>query len=156
MGAGSNRAVAALLAGVSAGILSTFAQLLLWAAFGEDALGLLLRDSRLTAALVLGHDVLPPPATFDVEVMLAATAIHFLLSIFYAAILLPVRRSGLVVSHLAGAGFGIVLYFINMHGFTAIFPWFAEARGGITLATHVVFGVAVSMTYQYLGASRRG
>lgn len=155
MGAGSNRAVAALLAGVSAGILSTFAQLLLWVAFGEDALGLLLRDSRLTAALVLGHGVLPPPATFDIEVMLAATAIHFLLSIFYAAVLLPVRRSGPVVSYLAGAGFGIVLYFVNMHGFTAIFPWFAEARGGITLATHVVFGVTVSMSYQYLGALRR-
>lgn len=151
MGAGSNRTVAALLAGVSAGILSTFAQLLLWVAFGEDALGLLLRDSRLTAALVLGHGVLPPPATFDVEVMLAATAIHFLLSIFYAAVLLPVSRSGPSVSLLAGAGFGIALYFVNMYGFTAIFPWFTEARGGITLATHVVFGVTVSMSYQYLG-----
>jgi hypothetical protein len=135
--------------------MATFAQLLLWVAFGEDALGLLLRDSRLTAALVLGLDVLPPPATFDVEVMLAATAIHFLLSILYAALLLPVRRSGPVVSYLAGAGFGIVLYFINMHGFTVIFPWFAEARGGITLATHIVFGVAVSMTYQYLDDLRR-
>jgi hypothetical protein len=155
MGAGSNRTVAALLAGVSAGILSTVAQILLWVAFGEDALGLLLRDSRLTAALVLGHDVLPPPATFDIEVMLAATAIHFLLSILYAAVLLPVRRSGPVVSLMAGAGFGIALYFVNMHGFTAIFPWFAEARSGITLATHVVFGVTVSMTYQYLGALRR-
>lgn len=147
--------MAVLLAGVSAGILSTVAQLLLWVAFGEDALGLLWRDSRLTAALVLGHGVLPPPATFDIEVMLAATAIHFLLSILYAAALLPVRRSGPAVSLLAGAGFGIVLYFVNMHGFTAIFPWFAEARGGITLATHVVFGVAVSMSYQYLGALRR-
>ena len=154
MGAGSNRAVAALLAGVSAGVLSTIAQLLLWFLSGQDAIALLLRDSRLTAALALGTEVLPPPVTFDIKVMLAATAIHFLLSIFYAAVLLPLRRSNLACSRFIGAGFGVTLYFLNLHGFTAIFPWFVAARGGITLVAHAIFGVTVMLAYRYSGILR--
>ena len=149
MGAGSNKAKAVLLTGVSAGVLSTIAQLLLWFLSGQDAIALLLRDSRLTAALVLGAEVLPPSVTFDIKVMLAATAIHFLLSIFYATVLLPLRRSNLAFSLFIGAGFGVALYFLNLHGFTAIFPWFVEARGGITLVAHAVFGVTVMLAYRY-------
>ena len=40
-------------AGLVAGTLATVTQMLLWAVTGEDAWELLLRDSRLTAALVL-------------------------------------------------------------------------------------------------------
>jgi hypothetical protein len=149
MGAGSNKATAVLLAGISAGVVSTLAQLLLWWLSGQDALLLLLRDAHLTAALVLGTDVLPPPATFDLRVMLAATAIHFLLSILYAAVLLPLRRTSLGSSLIIGTGFGVALYFLNLHGFTAVFPWFTEARGAITLAVHAVFGLTVMLTYRY-------
>lgn len=149
MGAGSrNKRQAVLLAGVSAGVVSTLVQLVLWQFSGQDVLSLLLRDSRLTAALLFGSDVLPPPATFDLKVMLAATAIHFLLSILYAALLLPLRMTSASASLLIGAGFGITLYFVNLHGFTAIFPWFAEARGGITLIAHVAFGMTVLLAYR--------
>jgi hypothetical protein len=150
MGAGSrNKLLAVLLAGVCAGVVSTLAQLLLWWLSGQDALLLLMRDARLTAALLLGSEVLPPPATFDLRVMLAAAAIHFLLSMLYAAVLLPLRRMSLGSSLIVGTGFGVALYFLNLHGFTAIFPWFAEARGAITLAVHAVFGVTVMLTYRY-------
>jgi hypothetical protein len=149
MGAGSrNKLLAVLLAGICAGVVSTLAQLLLWRLSGQDALLLLMRDARLTAALLLGSEVLPPPATFDSGVMLAATAIHFLLSMLYAAVLLPLRRMSLGSSLIIGTGFGVALYFLNLHGFTAIFPWFAEARGAITLAVHAVFGVTVMLTYR--------
>lgn len=149
MGAGSrNKRRAVLLAGISAGVVSTLVQLMLWQLSGQDALSLLLRDSRLTAAVLFGRDVLPPPATFDLKMMLAATAIHFLLSILYAVLLLPLRMPRMASSLLVGAGFGIMLYFVNLHGFTAIFPWFAEARGGITLIAHIAFGMMVQLAYR--------
>jgi hypothetical protein len=155
MGAGkSHRVRAVLLAGICAGVVSTLAQLLLWLLSGQDALLLLLRDSRLTAALLLGNAVLPPPATFDFGVMLAATAIHFMLSMLYAAMLLPWKGRSMAPSLIIGSGFGVALYFLNLYGFTALFPWFAEARGGITLTVHAIFGIVVMLTYRYCGIRR--
>ena len=151
----SSDAVTIILAGIVAGTLATLAQVLLWAAVGEDAWTLLLRDAQLTAALVLGEATPSPSAGFDARIMLAATGIHFVLSIIYAALLLPVaKRLALLPSLLAGAGFGALLYFANLHGFTFIFPWFAEARGGITLAAHVVFGLSVTIIYRLAEARK--
>lgn len=125
--------------------------MLLWVAVGEDAWTLLLRDTRLTAAMVQGEAALSPSAGFDAGIMLAATGIHFALSLIYAALLLPVAKQlALVPSLLVGVGFGALLYFVNLHGFTVIFPWFTVARGGITLAVHLVFGIAVMLTYRWL------
>ena len=148
-----------ILAAIVAGTLSTLAQVLLWIAVGEDAWTLLLRDARLTASLVLGEAAPSPSAGFDARILLAATGIHFALSIIYAALLLPVaKRLAFLPSLLAGAGFGALLYFVNLYGFTSIFPWFTQARGGITLAVHLVFGIVVMLTYRRLGvqADRSG
>ena len=144
-------AVTVILAGIVAGTLATLVQMLLWIAVGEDAWTLLLRDARLTAALVPGESALSPSAGFDAGIMLVATGIHFALSVIYAALLLPVaKRLAIVPSLLSGAGFGALLYFVNLHGLTVIFPWFIEARGGVTLAVHLVFGMAVMLTYRWL------
>jgi len=141
----------AVVAGICAGAVATLAQMLLWIAAGEDAWTLLLRDSRLTAALVLGEPALSPLGGFDILVILASTGIHFALSVLYAAALLPAAKQLTPVpSLLAGGGFGALLYCVNLHGFTAVFPWFAVARGGITLAAHCVFGMAVMLTYVLL------
>ena len=136
-----------IVAGIVAGTLATVAQVLLWTATGQDAWMLLLRDSRLTAALVLGEPVLSPLGGFDFRVLLAATVVHFSLSVLYAAVLLPAaRRLAPVPSLLAGAGFGALLYFLNLYGLTSVFPWFTVTRGGITLMAHLVFGMAVMLT----------
>ena len=47
----------------------------------------------------------------------------------------------------------MVLYAVNLHGFTLLFPWFVAARGGITLTAHIVFGVAVMMTLRRMRAT---
>ena len=142
---------AMILAGVMAGIVSTLIQMLLWLIFTDDFPAILYRDARLTAAMVLGGSVLPPPATFDVVVMLTATLIHFMLSIVYAALLASVAmRIDGVPALLAGVGFGVALYIVNLYGFTAIFPWFTQARGWIALIAHGVFGVTVILVYQWL------
>ncbi len=138
-------------AGAIAGTLATLIQVLLWLIFTDDFPAILFRDARLTAALVLGGSVLPPPATFDASIMLAATLVHFALSIVYAALLAPLAvRLGGVSALLAGAVFGFALYVVNLYGFTAVFPWFAQARGWIALIAHEVFGVAGISVYRWL------
>lgn len=138
-------------AGVVAGVIATLAQVLLWLVFTDDFPAILFRDARLTAALVLGRAVLPPPATFDTAVVLVATFIHFALSIVYAALLaLLAARLRALAALLAGAVFGVALYAVNLYGFTELFPWFAEARGWIAVVTHVVFGVTSVLVFRLL------
>lgn len=145
---------ATIWAGVIAGTLATLVQVLLWLIFTDEFPAILYRDARLTVAMVLGGSVLPPPATFDVGIMLAAALIHFMLSIIYAALLAPLAtRLKTVLALLAGVGFGVTLYIVNLYGFTAIFPWFAQARGWITLIVHAVFGVTVISVYRWLDVS---
>jgi hypothetical protein len=142
--------VALLLAAGAAGTLSTVVQMLLWAAFGDDWRVLLVRDARLAAALVLGPSVLPPPASFDLVVMAVATAVHFALSLAYVALLVPfVDARSLRRTVVVGAAFGLALYVVNLHGFTLLFPWFAPARGWITAAAHVAFGVTGALALRW-------
>lgn len=140
-----------LCAGLVAGVVSTLAQVLLWLLFSSDFPGILFRDARLAAALVLGTHVLPPPATFDVAVWIAATIIHFALSIVYAAMLYPytARVSG-YRALLAGTVFGVALYGVNFYGWTQVFPWFVQARGWIAAAAHVAFGLAAAVSCWFL------
>jgi hypothetical protein len=140
-----------VLAGVAAGILATLVQLLLWLAFTGDFPALLFRDVRLTAALLLGSSILPPPATFDMTAMLVATLIHFVLSIAYAAMLTALTvRLGTMAALMAGVGFGLALYVVNLYGFTLVFPWFAQARGWIAVIAHIVFGLSAVLAYRSL------
>jgi hypothetical protein len=140
---------AGALAGIVAGIVATAVQLLLWLAFTDALPQILFRDARLAAAIILGPGVLPPPADFDAGVMLAATLVHFALSIIYglalAALIAPLDWYR---SALAGNAFGLVLYGVNMYGFTAVFPWFAATRDWITLAAHLAFGVSAAAAYR--------
>ena len=138
-------------AGVMAGIISTLIQILLWLIFTNDLPAILYRDARLTAAMVLGRSVLPPPATFDFAVMLTATLIHFTISITCAALLaMSFARLKTIPALLAGIGFGVALYVVNLYGFTVIFPWFAQTRGWITLVVHGVFGLTAIAVYRWL------
>lgn len=142
---------AMIWAGVMAGIASTLVEILLWLIFTDDFPAILYRDARLTAAMVLGSSVLSPAATFDVGVMLLATLIHFMISITCAVLLaLVTARLDTILAPLAGIGFGIALYVVNLYGFTAIFPWFAQTRGWITLIAHGVFGLTAILAYRRL------
>jgi hypothetical protein len=139
----------AILAGISAAILSTIVEVPLWWAGAFRLPETLLRDARLTAAIVLGRDVLPPPSTFDWRVMIAATVVHFGLSIIYAAVIAAtIDRLRFRPAIALGAISGLLLYVINMYGFTVIFPWFADTRGWITAAAHVTFGATAGAVYK--------
>ncbi len=106
---------------------------------------------RMIAAMVMGKGVLPPPATFDIGVLMAAMAVHFPLSVVFTLILAwIIARFDMGVAVLIGAVFGLILYVVNFYGFTAIFPWFAMARNGVTIFTHIMFGTIAALAYKQL------
>ncbi|NTX25565.1 sodium:proline symporter [Burkholderia pyrrocinia] len=138
-----------LWAAFGAAVGSTVIELLLWSIVGDDAIRNLFRDARLTAAIVMGRGVLGPSAGFDPLVMGVATLVHAALSLAYAALLAKVvRNMSLGAALLAGGAFGLVLYGVNLHAFTAIFPWFIPVRGVITLVAHLVFGITAAAVYR--------
>lgn len=134
-----------LMVGIGAGILATVAQIALWGLAGMPILETLFRDARLTAALLMGPGVLPPPSTAQWDILLVATLIHFALSIAYAllpAMLVTLLPAGSAIA--VGAVYGLGIYVINLYGFTALFPWFSVTRDWVTLVTHLVFGMVLS------------
>jgi hypothetical protein len=113
----------------------------------------------MIAAIVMGSDVLPPPATFDAGVVMAALAVHFVLSILFGLILAVIvalfnldSSAGLIF--VVGAVFGLGIYFVNFYGMTAFFPWFADARNWLSMTLHAVFGVVAAESY--FGLEKRG
>lgn len=105
---------------------------------------------HMIAAIVLGQQgVLPPPPALDLGVAAVAVAVHMVLSLIYAAVLgAMVLRAEPVAAWWIGLLFGLALYFINFYGFSAMFPWFAEARGMIALVSHAVFGLLLGLVYR--------
>lgn len=135
-----------LIAGLIAGTVATAFELAVWWLIGMPLPETLFRDTRLAAAILLGPETIAAP--LSAAALLVATVIHFGLSIAYAALFalllrrLPTpSRASLFV---AGAAFGLAIYLINMHAFTAIFPWFAVVRDATTLSAHLVFGVSLA------------
>ncbi len=146
---------AAIYAGIIAGVITTLVQITLWWGFWDVLPWILYRDARLTAALVLGVGVLPPPVTFDWLVMSAATLIHFSLSIVCTVLLAClISRCALPCAVLVGGVWGLSLYVINLHGFVQLFPWFEVARDWITFLTHVAFGISAAVVYRILADHR--
>jgi hypothetical protein len=139
----------AVWSGLAAGVIATAAQVLLWWLTGDAAADLLLRDARLTAAMILGTDVLPPSTALLYPSLLVATLVHFLLSAVYGWVLAYlIHRPGRLWSLCIGLLYGLLLYGVNMYGFTYLFPWFAQVRDGVTMSVHAVFGAACAVLYQ--------
>ena len=137
--------VAAAVAGCFAATLAAVLQLLLWWLTGANPFEKLLRDAQLTAALTMGRTILVSEPRWRWDVFLAATLIHYGLSMAYAAFaVVVVSRFRTLTSLLAGGVYGTLIYVVNLHGLTLIFPWFSPARGWDTLLVHVAFGVALT------------
>lgn len=137
-----------LIVGIGAGILATVVQIALWRLAGMPILETLFRDARLTAALLMGPGVLPPPSTAQWDILVVATLIHFALSISYAlAPALMTARLSAGPAIVAGALYGLGIYIVNLYGFTLLFPWFSVARDWVTLLTHIVFGMGLTGGY---------
>ena len=104
---------------------------------------------RMIAAIAMGKEVLPPPATFDLGILMMAMVVHFALSILFALVLAPmIVRLGFGAALAVGAAFGLALYLINFYGMTALFPWFAMARNWVSIFAHVMFGLIAAWWYK--------
>lgn len=138
----------AIYAGIVAATVSiTIETPILWFVYGETQWA----AARMTAAIVLGEGVLFPPI-FDVRLIALASVIHVALSILYGLVLAPVvHRLGSARAVCAGGVYGLVLYAVNLHGIAPIFfPWFLELQTGLTVFSHIVFGVTLSGSYVLL------
>jgi hypothetical protein len=110
---------------------------------------------RMVAALLLGQDVLPPPASFDPAIFIVALVIHLLLSLVFTTILaLMIHKWGLLVGIIGGAIFGLALYAINIYTFSFFFPWFFSLRSWIILLSHVFYGATAGGMYEALEVER--
>ncbi|KDP87724.1 membrane protein [Cupriavidus sp. SK-3] len=141
----------AAIAGLAAGVIFLILEVLATWILGTSPWAPL----RMTAAIVMGHSVSSQSATFDPSVTLVALVVHFALSIIFGLILAAIMASfsldsSIGMASLAGAIFGLVVYGLDFYGMTRVFPWFGDARSAASLATHLVFGLVVAITYMKL------
>lgn len=138
---------AGIWSGLIAGLVFLVLEMLMvWLFMGESPWG----PPRMMAAMVLGRGVLPPPATFDIGVVMAAMMVHFVLAIIYGLVvgLLAHRTTQLGVALLIGAGFGLAIYLFNFYLIApALFPWFEMARNWISIFNHILFGIVTAGAY---------
>ena len=141
----------AAIAGLAAGVIFLILEVLATWILGTSPWAPL----RMTAAIVMGHSVSSQSATFDPSVTLVALVVHFALSIIFGLIVAAIMASfsldsSIGMASLAGAIFGLVVYGLDFYGMTRVFPWFGDARSAASLATHLVFGLVVAITYMKL------
>ena len=141
---------AVVWAGIIAGAVFMMLDMVLVATLGG---GSLWGPPRMIAAMVMGREVLPPPANFALVPMMVAMMIHLVMSIILAVVLggmISNWRLSLAASIIAGTLFGLLIYVVNFYGFTAIWPWFAMARNWISIFAHAMFGLVLGWAYHAL------
>jgi uncharacterized membrane protein YagU involved in acid resistance len=133
-----------IVAGLIAGLVFMVAEMIMVPLFGG---GSPFGPPRMIAAIGMGPDVLPPPATFDLGIMMVAMLIHFAMAAILGVVFVFAARmmklSGPMML-LVGAIFGLIIYFVNFYGMTAVFPWFEMARNWISIVAHVIFGIVLA------------
>ncbi len=138
----------AAISGFAAGAILMVLELL-WSAVASDTgpWG----ASHAIAAMVMGRDIL---VSNDFNLMVVAIALinHYILGMVFGMILCAFiapfhMDSSLAAAAVAGAIFGLLLYFFNFYGMSYIFPWFAEMRGWAALIAHLIFGIATAAIY---------
>lgn len=137
-----------LWSGLIAGaVFMMLEMLMVWAFLDGSPWG----PPRMIAAMILGRDVLPPPASFALGIVMIGMIIHFLLSWVYAFLFAWAfggLKTGTAI--LVGAALGLAIYLVNFYGLTAIWPWFSNARTWVSIFAHLMFGVVLAWSYKAL------
>lgn len=103
---------------------------------------------RMMAAILLGGEVAPPPATFDLIVFMAAMLVHFPLSIplmFIGAFVID--KMSFITALIVGSLLGLLLYWIGFYLMTDIWPWFEKAQNWVSLVNHLIYGLVGAWAY---------
>ena len=114
--------------------------------------------SHQVAAIVMGPETLQSSG-FSLGIVAVALATHYVLGVVFGVPLAVIiagfhYEHDAVVLQIIGVVFGAALYLLNFHAMATFFPWMAELRGWATFIAHLVFGLTVVLTYQWL--ERRG
>lgn len=141
---------AAAIAGFGAGGILMLLELIWATVQGPDRWAV----TRMVAAMVMGWEVLQTSG-YDLTVVIAALAVHYILGITFAmmlaAIIAPFQLdSSIGLVTLVGAAFGVLLYVLNFYGMAEAFTWFTELRGWPTLFAHMIFGASCALFYRML------
>lgn len=136
---------AAVWAGIITGIIFMMLEMIMVPLFlGGSPWG----PPRMMAAIILGAEVLPPPATFDFGILMAALAVHFPISILFGIVTaFIIDKMSFITALFVGAGLGLLLYVIGFYLMTGVWSWFANARNWVTIFAHLVFGLVAAWAY---------
>ncbi|NNE07103.1 MAG: hypothetical protein HKN20_00945 [Gemmatimonadetes bacterium] len=139
---------AAIWAGIIGGAVFFLASvLLLPLAVGGNAWVV----ARYFASILLGAEVLAPPATFELSIFAAALVAHFGLAIVFALLIsFVIHKGGLLAGVIRGALLGGAIYIINVYTLTLLFPWLFALHGVLFFAAHVLYGAVVGWVYEGL------
>jgi uncharacterized membrane protein YagU involved in acid resistance len=139
---------AAIMAGVIAGIIFIMMEMFLMPLFGFAPS--MWAPPRMIGAIGMGKDVLPPPATFDLGVVMVAMMIHFATSILFAVVVaFIIRNLGTGAAIAVGVVAALLLYVFVFYIMTGgPWPWFANGRNWVSILSHVVFGAVVAWWYK--------
>jgi ABC-type cobalamin transport system permease subunit len=106
---------------------------------------------RLAASIVMGPEILAPPATFHAGALVACILTHYVLAMLLTAVIaLVVHLGGLAMGIIGGALLGLAFYFIDYYSFTYFFPQFFAIKHWSVVASHVVFGAIAGGLYESL------
>lgn len=148
---GSIRGAPVLRSAVRAGLIAgtvfiALEMILVWLAISLNPVA----PPLVIAAIVMGPEVLPSPGVLpgsDIIAIMAAILVHFVLSVALALIFrfiagaLKLQGWTLLAG---GAGFGLLIYAVNVYGLTVVFPWLAMVRNWISIVAHVIFGLVMA------------
>lgn len=140
---------AVILAGIIAGIVFALWEMILNPLFlGNRPWA----PVRMIAGIAMGQSVVPPPDTFALLPILVGVLVHLALSIIYAIVLAYIiQRMSLGTSLVAGAIYGLVLYYLNFYLIANIaFGWFKGGQNWFTLIGHALFGLVLAWAYKGL------
>lgn len=138
----------AVVAGAVAGLVFLMLEMLLMPTLGSAPS--MWAPPRMIGAIGLGPDVLPPPATFDLTVVMVAMVIHFMTSILFAVVVAHLIRAMTVGTAIAvGVVAALLLYGFVFYIMTSgPWPWFVNGRNWINVMVHIIFGGIVGWWYK--------
>jgi hypothetical protein len=106
---------------------------------------------RLIASLMAGPVTLDWPAGQIGGLILTAAGVHAALSVAYGFLLCRIEDDlSLARAIPVSALMGLAIYLVNFYLLSPVFPWFASARGGVTIIAHVLYGVTTALTHKGL------
>ena len=106
---------------------------------------------RVIASIIMGPEVLPPPASFDFPIFMVGTLLHFFFSFIFAILIdVSIYRWGIVIGIIGGGLLGLAFYTINFYAVSYYFPWIFPFRSWMILTSHIVFGALAGGIYELL------